>query len=96
MSVLDCYNPLPEEVVQFYCANIIMALEYAHSKDIIHRDMKPENLLMREDGYLVLADFGLAKHAPSGRAYSLCGSPDYMVSPIHPLSICLLCVFLHV
>lgn len=90
LSVLLNYDPLPEEAVQFYCANIIMAMEYAHSQDIIHRDMKPENILMRADGYLVLADFGLAKHAPSGRAYTLCGTPNYMVSPTHPQHVPLL------
>jgi serine/threonine protein kinase len=34
---------------------------YLHSNKIMHRDLKPENVLMEEDGYIKLADFGLAK-----------------------------------
>lgn len=96
LSVLLAYEPLDEDIVQFYCANIIMALECVHSQNIIHRDLKPENLLVGEDGYLVIADFGLAKHAPSGRAYSLFGTPDYMVTPPPLPPSYLLCCFLNV
>jgi serum/glucocorticoid-regulated kinase 2 len=38
-----------------------LALGHLHSKKIIYRDLKPENILMGEDGYIYLADFGLAK-----------------------------------
>lgn len=79
-SLMQQYEPFPEYVVQFYCANILMGLEHVHSKQIIHRDLKPENMLVAKNGYLVMADFGLAKHAPSGRTYTLCGTADYKVS----------------
>ena len=50
-----------EERAKFYAAQIISAIGYLHEKKIIYRDIKPENILMGEDGYLSLADFGLAK-----------------------------------
>jgi serine/threonine protein kinase len=50
-----------EEVARFYTAQLVLVLGYLHEKDIIYRDMKPENVLIGDDGYVKLADFGLSK-----------------------------------
>ena len=50
-----------EQEIIFYAAEIILAIEYLHSKQIIYRDLKPENILLSQDGHIKLADFGLAK-----------------------------------
>ena len=50
-----------ESEVLFYACEIILALEYLHSKGIIYRDLKPENILISQDGHIKLTDFGLAK-----------------------------------
>jgi len=46
---------------KFYAAQIALALGYLHSSRIIYRDLKPENILLNTDGYIMLADFGLAR-----------------------------------
>ena len=51
----------PEYAIKFYAVQIILGIGYLHEKGIIHRDMKLENILVDEDGYLKIIDFGLAK-----------------------------------
>lgn len=72
-----------EEQVKFYAAQIGMALQYLHEKGIIYRDLKPENILMNEEGYLQLADFGMAKALNQNeKATSFCGTPEYLAPEV--------------
>ena len=62
-----------------FVVQVVLALDHVHAKGFIYRDLKPENLLVREDGYLRLTDFGFAKALkPGERAYTVCGTPDYL------------------
>ena len=71
---------MSEAQAKFYFAEILLGLEYIHSKGIVYRDLKPENVLLDIDGHLKLADFGLSKNLPSPDSLtnSFCGSPEYM------------------
>ena len=56
-----------------------MALGYLHEGKIIYRDLKPENILLDEQGYIKMADFGLAKINDSAdEPNSFCGTPEYL------------------
>jgi putative two-component system response regulator len=70
-----------QEVVRFL-RPIAGALDYAHAHGVVHRDIKPTNILIRQDGTPVLADFGLAKLADSVRKLTatgiVFGTPEYM------------------
>lgn len=68
---------------KFYAAQIILVFEYLHSKNLVYRDLKPENVLLNSDGYLKLSDFGFVKYLkPGERTYTLCGTPEYLAPEI--------------
>ncbi|KAJ6387362.1 hypothetical protein OIU78_017143 [Salix suchowensis] len=50
-----------EDVARVYIAEVVLALEYLHSLRVVHRDLKPDNLLIAHDGHIKLTDFGLSK-----------------------------------
>lgn len=63
--------------VAFYCSCVIAALEHMHERCIVHRDVKPENVLLDERGYAKLCDMGFARFV-LGKTNTHCGTPDYM------------------
>jgi serine/threonine protein kinase len=71
----------PLEVTKLYAAEIVLALAYLHERSICYRDLKPENLLLDQDGHLRITDFGFAKHVVD-RTYTLCGTPEYLAPEI--------------
>ncbi len=68
-----------EEQARFFIAQIAIAIGHLHKKNILYRDLKPENVLFNEDGYLLLADFGLAKMTKTKKdlTNSYVGTPEY-------------------
>ncbi|KAD4584073.1 hypothetical protein E3N88_21674 [Mikania micrantha] len=60
-SLLRNLGCLDEDVARVYIAEVVLALEYLHSLLVVHRDLKPDNLLIAHDGHIKLTDFGLSK-----------------------------------
>ncbi|CAA2994060.1 probable serine threonine kinase IREH1 [Olea europaea subsp. europaea] len=60
-SLLRNLGCLDEDIARVYIAEVVLALEYLHSLRVVHRDLKPDNLLIAHDGHIKLTDFGLSK-----------------------------------
>jgi RAC serine/threonine-protein kinase len=74
-----------QEVSVFYAAEITSALHCLHGYGIIYRDLKPENVLLDEEGHIRITDFGLSKEGVTDNdsgADSFCGTPEYLAPEI--------------
>ena len=67
---------LPLNDIKLYIAEVALAINYLHSKGIIYRDLKTENVLIDIDGHIKLTDFGLSKMAQSTETF--CGTSEYL------------------
>ena len=63
---------------------IILAIEFLHSNNIIYRDLKPENIMVNGKGYIKLIDMGTAKllNKNNSRTFTMLGTPHYMAPEI--------------
>ncbi|OXB84410.1 UNVERIFIED_CONTAM: hypothetical protein H355_010837 [Colinus virginianus] len=82
VNLMSNYD-VPEKWAKFYTAEVVLALDAIHSMGLIHRDVKPDNMLLDKHGHLKLADFGTCmKMDETGmvRCDTAVGTPDY-ISP---------------
>jgi len=80
-SVLATRGSLPPAEIKKTLAEVGRALAYAHKKEIVHRDIKPDNIMFDEHGHAVVTDFGIAKAASGGKLTGTgmsIGTPHYM------------------
>lgn len=73
-----------EEAVRFWIAELGCALRYIHSKGIIHRDIKPDNVLLDSEGHIHLADFNVASDFTPGKPLtSKSGTLAYLAPEVY-------------
>ncbi|XP_020800882.1 cGMP-dependent protein kinase, isozyme 1 [Drosophila serrata] len=72
-----------DNAAQFIIGCVLQAFEYLHARGIIYRDLKPENLMLDERGYVKIVDFGFAKQiGTSAKTWTFCGTPEYVAPEI--------------
>jgi len=83
-------GPLTSEEIEQVVNSVGSALAYAHKQGILHRDVKPSNVMIAKDGTMYLADFGLARIADAGESTmssdSIMGTPQY-ISPEQAMGV---------
>ncbi|GFR23942.1 rho-associated protein kinase 2 [Trichonephila clavata] len=82
VNLMSNYD-VPESWSKFYCAELILAVDAIHQMGFVHRDVKPDNMLLDKQGHLKLSDFGTCvRMSPDGlvRSDTAVGTPDY-ISP---------------
>src|SRR5881394_3506242 len=80
-SVLATRGSLPPVEIRRILSEVSRALAYAHKKEIVHRDIKPDNIMFDEHGHAVVTDFGIAKAVSGGKLTGTgmsIGTPHYM------------------
>ena len=73
-----------EEIARIYACEILLALEYLHENGVMYRDLKPDNVLIADNGHVKLADFGLSKMGVDDNynSSSFCGTYAYLAPEI--------------
>ena len=82
VNLMSNYD-VPEKWAKFYCAEVVLAVDAIHKMGFVHRDVKPDNMLIDRSGHLKLADFGTCMKMDSDglvRSDTAVGTPDY-ISP---------------
>lgn len=78
MFVYTSNHLLNETYIRFYVAQILLFLETLQSKGAIHRDIKTENILLSNDGYIRVIDYGYARYIPKEQLSDTCGTWQYL------------------
>jgi len=82
-TILRDRGNFEDPTTRFYTSCVVEAFDYLHSRGIIYRDLKPENLLLDAGGYVKLVDFGFAKKLQVGRkTWTFCGTPEYVAPEV--------------
>lgn len=80
-EVIRKMNFISEPQARFFVCSLVMVLENLHDKALVYRDLKPENVVVDDEGYLKVIDFGTAKFV-HGKTYTVLGTPQYMAPEV--------------
>ena len=80
--ILQRKGRFEKKITQFYIGSLLICVEYLNQKHIIHRDIKPDNILILNNGYIKLIDFGTSKIIEKNMTTTVIGSPLYMAPEI--------------
>ncbi|KAH7410536.1 kinase-like domain-containing protein [Cadophora sp. MPI-SDFR-AT-0126] len=81
LSLLREAQRFPNDVAKFYAAEVILAIEYLHAKNIIYRAIKPQNILLDRHGHLKLCNFGIAREVED-ITWTICGTAGYLAPEV--------------
>ena len=81
-TLLRKSHSFKDNAAKFYAACVIEGFEHIHSMNMAFRDLKPENLIINNNGYIKITDFGFCKIIDKGKTFTLCGTPDYLAPEI--------------
>jgi serine/threonine protein kinase len=87
-KLLKKFGTFPESLVALYLTQVLEGLKYLHSKNIIHRDIKGDNILITKSGVAKLADFGTARLDDTEKSFTVVGTPYWMAPEIIEMSNC--------
>ena len=83
LNAINKMNKIPENLSKIIFKQLILTLQYLHSKNIVHRDIKPDNILLDLDNTIKLCDFGVSKIIPKGQLINdSCGTPAFIAPEI--------------
>jgi len=78
-GVLHNQGPFNDAIARFYVACVVEGFGYLHKRGYCYRDLKPENLMVDNNGYVRIIDLGFAKKIQAGqKTYTFCGTPEYI------------------
>ncbi|KAG4306386.1 hypothetical protein PORY_000374 [Pneumocystis oryctolagi] len=85
-SICKTFGKFPENLVAVYITQVLHGLLYLHDQGVIHRDIKGANILTTKEGFVKLADFGVATRTSSLSDFTVVGSPYWMAPEVIELS----------
>lgn len=78
ISLAAILKSLTKQQTVFYCSEVLLALQHVHARNVVYRDLKPDNIMLDKQGHIKLIDFGFSKVLDKdARTFTNCGTIGY-------------------